>query len=110
MSVIVDSVAPVTLRLVVRRQAGDATDFTTISAASISARKPRLLPNSDEAYVYVTWTPTLTYISESVIYLIYAFAAGAIDRIGTYSLSASLTVPAGTIPCDAVPLEVVARY
>ena len=112
MTTLVGSEAPVALRATVFRAAGSVADFTTITSASIRVRLPRLTASPDEAYLYLTWVPSVTIVTASEVRLVYPFAAGGADlpRVGVYGLAIDLTLPAGVVPCDPCNLPVIDRF
>lgn len=110
MGLLVNSVAPVTVRVLVRTTPDSGLDLSTVTGATISARKPKVSEVSGEAWEYSTWTPTRTVVSPLLLVLTYALQAGDVDRVGKYHLAVDLTVPAGAIPCTPAILQVDPKY
>lgn len=110
MGILADSVAPVTVRVVVRTTPDSGLDLSTVTGATITARKPKLSEVSGEAWVYQTWAPSVAIVSSTLLILTYALQAGDVDRVGKYHLAVDLTVPSGTIPCTPAILPVDPRY
>ena len=84
--------------------------MSTVSAASIKARLPKLSQTSGEAFVELTWAPTIVPINTTSLRLDYALQAGDLDRIGIYGLSVLLTVPSGPLHCLPASLSVIDRF
>ncbi len=113
MTVLVGSEAPVSLRLVVRRAEGSTVDFLTVTAATVRVRLPKIGQSPSEEYVYEDWAPVaVETVSESLVRLIYPFAADGVDlpRVGVYSLAIDLIVPGGVVPCGPCSFPVIDRY
>lgn len=109
MNILKDSVYPVTLRVMVTREASSDIDLTTVTDANIHCRMPKLTNQPTEDYLYVDWTPTVETHTESLVYLLYPFAGGDLSRVGTYTLAIDLEVPSGTLPCTTTTFQVVDR-
>jgi len=90
MSLIVDSVAPFTLRVVVD---SDDFDLSTASAVSVDVKKP---DGSME-----TWAASITASSTAQLTMEHTFLAGDLDAAGTYTIEPMVTLPAGTISMDS---------
>lgn len=104
---IVGSVAPVALRLTVTRLAASTLDLRTVTAATLRVRLP---PNDFGEYETTTWSLTLGASTTSTLVMTHTFASGELATDGVYRISADLTVPGGTVPCEARDLIVSPRF
>ena len=92
------AVAPESLRVTVESGESDL-DLTTVTAASLSVRKPD--------GTTTTWTVAITDQEEGSLVLTHAFSSGDLPDTGGYVVVALLTVPGGTRRC--LPQKLLAK-
>lgn len=94
-------VAPETL-VAIGTAGSSGVDLTTVTAASISVKRPD--------GTLATWACAILAATISTITVSHDFGAGETSQLGTYGMVLRCTVPAGTVRIRLVPLEVLDEF
>ncbi len=101
------ALAPEALTIHVK-QGESPLDLTTVTGATLSVRRP----DGEE----FTWTAALAagpnppVATSTDLWILYGFASGDVDYVGTYDVVPNLITPGGTIRAVPGSFEVVPKY
>lgn len=96
------AIAPEAYTLDITPGTVNPVDLSTVSAATLSVRKPD--------GTVVAWAATISNQTTSTITLTHTFLTGDIALLGDYAIVASLTIPSGTVRAKTAILTVLGKF